>query len=99
VEYLQERIALELGNRASMFQPVRSFLNTKSEVKIVYFVSERCHNKKMQWWFCLIHKAVEAESGCPNQSRLGPYDSQALALGAIARISTRNAQLDEQDED
>ena len=53
----------------------------------------------MQWWFCLIHKAVEAESGCPNQSRLGPYDSEALALGAIARISSRNVQLDEQDED
>lgn len=53
----------------------------------------------MQWWFCLIHKAVEAESGCPNQSRLGPYDSEALAIGAIDRISTRNAQLDEQEED
>lgn len=53
----------------------------------------------MQWWFCLIHKAVEAGSGCPDQSRLGPYESEVLALGALARISARNQELDDQEED
>jgi len=53
----------------------------------------------MQWWFCLTHMAVEAGPGCPDQSRLGPYDSQALALGALSRISARNLELDEQESD
>ena len=53
----------------------------------------------MQWWFCLTHKALEAGPGCPDESRLGPYDSEALALGALARISARNIELDEQESD
>ena len=53
----------------------------------------------MQWWFCLIHKAVEAGPGCSNDMRLGPYDSKEQALGALARISERNDALDQEEED
>jgi hypothetical protein len=53
----------------------------------------------MQWWFCLIHKVAEAGSGCANDLRLGPYDSQDQAIGALGRISERNDALDQEDDD
>ena len=53
----------------------------------------------MQWWFCLIHQIVEAGPGCPNESRLGPYESQELADTAVRRMSARNDDLDAQDDD
>ena len=51
----------------------------------------------MQWWFCLTHMVVEAGPGCPNQFRLGPYESEALAVEALARINARNVELDEEE--
>lgn len=53
----------------------------------------------MQWWFCLTHLEAEAGPGCPDQFRLGPYESEDLARGALARISARNLELDEQETD
>lgn len=51
----------------------------------------------MQWWFCLIHLLVEPEAGCPNDSRLGPYDSAELAQGALARMKSREEQVTKDD--
>lgn len=58
----------------------------------------RCHNEVMQWWFCLVHKVVEEEVGCPNASRLGPYESRELAETAIERISKRQEDLDSEED-
>jgi hypothetical protein len=48
----------------------------------------------MQWWFCLIHREVEENEACPNASRLGPYETRALADAALERISKRQEELD-----
>ena len=53
----------------------------------------------MNWWYCLIHKVVEEGSACPNASRLGPYESREVAEQAMSRISARNKELDEQDQE
>jgi hypothetical protein len=53
----------------------------------------------MQWWFCLIHQAVESGAGCPDESRLGPYESKYLADTAIQRMKSRNDDLDAKDDD
>lgn len=58
----------------------------------------RCQNAGMQWWFCLIHKIVEENTGCPNASRLGPYESRELAETALQRISKRQEDLDSEEE-
>lgn len=52
----------------------------------------------MQWWFCLIHKAVEQGAGCPNNSRLGPYENQEEAQGALGRIRARQEAADREEE-
>ena len=52
----------------------------------------------MQWWFCLIHKVVEENVGCPNASRLGPYESRELAETVIERISKRQEDLDSEED-
>lgn len=53
----------------------------------------------MNWWYCLIHKTVEEGSGCPNASRLGPYENRELAEQALTRISDRNQSLDDEELD
>lgn len=58
----------------------------------------RCQNAGMQWWFCLIHKIVEENTGCPNASRLGPYESRELAETALDRISKRQEDLDNEED-
>ena len=58
----------------------------------------RCQNAVMQWWFCLIHKVVEENLGCPNASRLGPYESRELAETAIERINKRQEDLDREED-
>jgi len=57
-------------------------------------VAIRCQNALMKWWFCLIHKDVEENEGCPNASRLGPYDTRELAAATLERISKRQEELD-----
>ena len=52
----------------------------------------------MQWWFCLIHKAVEEDSLCPNASRIGPYESRELAQTALDRMSKRQEDLDSEED-
>jgi hypothetical protein len=65
---------------------------------MVGIVVSRCQNAVMQWWFCLIHKVVEENVGCPNASRLGPYETRELAETAIERISKRQEDLDSEED-
>ena len=46
-----------------------------------------------QWWFNLRTSQVEQGDGDPNSQRLGPYDSQEQAQGALDRIRARNEDL------
>jgi hypothetical protein len=47
-----------------------------------------------EYWYCLKHKAVEPESGCRNQDRLGPYDSEHDASRALEKVQERNEEWD-----
>jgi hypothetical protein len=61
---------------------------------MIGIASSRCQNALMQWWFCLLHKAVEEGSSCPNASRLGPYETRELAETAMDRINKRQEELE-----
>lgn len=52
----------------------------------------------MEYWWCLTHGRVEEGAGCPNMSRLGPYDTREQAEGALARAQERTARQDAIDE-
>ncbi len=52
----------------------------------------------MQWWFCLIHKSVEQGAGCPDESRLGPYESKTMAEGVLERMKARQESTDKNDD-
>lgn len=43
-----------------------------------------------QWWFCLKHMKPEHGPGCPGKDRMGPYDSQEAAAGALELARRRN---------
>ncbi|WP_370771016.1 hypothetical protein [Actinomadura roseirufa] len=51
------------------------------------------------WWFCLKHMKVEHGSGCPDKDRMGPYETEAAAAGALATARERNEQWSRQNED
>jgi hypothetical protein len=53
----------------------------------------------MSWWWCLDHKQVEQDAGCPKRStnRLGPYESEQQAATAVERIHARNIEQDARD--
>jgi hypothetical protein len=65
---------------------------------MIGIAATRCQNAVMQWWFCLLHKAVEEAAACPNASRLGPYESQELAETAMERMSKRQEELDNEED-
>ncbi|TDE13495.1 SPOR domain-containing protein [Jiangella asiatica] len=46
------------------------------------------------WYWCLDHEAVEPVDGCPNDRRLGPYETREEAQDAIARARARTEQQD-----
>ncbi|GAA3553958.1 hypothetical protein GCM10022419_037910 [Nonomuraea rosea] len=52
-----------------------------------------------QWWFCLKHMRVEPDAGCPDKDRMGPYESELEASGALKRAAERNKAWDEADAD
>ncbi|WP_204020242.1 hypothetical protein [Sinosporangium siamense] len=52
-----------------------------------------------QWWFCLKHMRVEPDEGCPNKDRMGPYESQDEARGALQRSAQRNEEWEQADRD
>ena len=52
----------------------------------------------MEYWWCLKHARVEQGPGCPNNERLGPYDTEEMAATAIDRTRARTAAEDARDE-
>jgi len=47
-----------------------------------------------EYWFCVTHHAVEGDDGCPNEDRLGPYDSAEEASHALENVQRRNQEWD-----
>ncbi len=56
-------------------------------------------SEPQRWWYCLRHKTVEPEAGCPAKDRLGPYASREEAEHAIEIAQRRNEEWDAQDRD
>ncbi len=52
-----------------------------------------------RWWYCLKHKAVEADAGCRGRDRLGPYRSANEAARALETVRERNREWEAQDDD
>lgn len=50
------------------------------------------------WYWCLIHARVEPEDGCPNDRRMGPYDTREEAADAPARARAKSEQWDREDQ-
>jgi hypothetical protein len=46
-----------------------------------------------------VHSTVEPVDGCPNDKRLGPYDTREEAQNALAIARERTAQQDALDRD
>ncbi|MFB9962098.1 hypothetical protein ACFFOP_05875 [Sinosporangium siamense] len=42
---------------------------------------------------------VEPDEGCPNKDRMGPYESQDEARGALQRSAQRNEEWEQADRD
>ncbi|WP_106538983.1 hypothetical protein [Haloactinopolyspora alba] len=49
------------------------------------------------WYWCLDHAEVEPEAGCPNDRRMGPYETVAEAETAISRARARTEAMDRAD--
>lgn len=49
------------------------------------------------WWFCLKHMVVEHGPGCPGKDRMGPYETETEAAGALAQARRRNEEWREKD--
>ena len=54
-------------------------------------------NEQQSWWFCVKHKTVEPEDGCPAKDRLGPYPTREAAAHALETAKKRNEEWDKQD--
>ena len=54
-------------------------------------------DESKHWWYCLRHKTVEPEAGCPAKDRLGPYASREDAEHALDIAHRRNEEWDAQD--
>ena len=52
-----------------------------------------------EWWFNLLTQHVEQGLGAPNAQRLGPYETEAEAAGALERMRERNEAWDAADRD
>lgn len=51
-----------------------------------------------QWYWCLDHSRVEQGAGCPNDRRLGPYETEHEAAGALTRARARTEEIDRREE-
>lgn len=51
----------------------------------------------MAFFWCTDHKAVEDESGCRAELRLGPYPTREAAEHALQSVQERNEELDAED--
>lgn len=52
----------------------------------------------MAYFWCTDHHAVEDETGCRAEVRLGPYADAAAAARALESVAERNERLDAEDE-
>lgn len=50
------------------------------------------------WYWCLIHARVEGRDGCPNDERMGPYETRELAQTALDRAHQRTEDWDAEDD-
>jgi hypothetical protein len=50
------------------------------------------------WYYCLDHREVEGEAGCPNKRRLGPYPTREQAENALKKVAERNEAWEAQDD-
>lgn len=50
------------------------------------------------WFWCLIHGRVEGPDGCPNDSRMGPYETRELAATALGRAHERTREWDAEED-
>lgn len=53
----------------------------------------------MAYYWCTDHSAVEDESGCRAEVRLGPYPTREAAQHALQSVQERNERLDREDAD
>lgn len=51
----------------------------------------------MAYWWCLDHKAVEPDSGCRAEVRLGPYPTQEAAAHALQSVREREERIESED--
>lgn len=49
------------------------------------------------WYWCLDHERVEPSEGCPNDRRLGPYESREQAERALEIARERTEAWDAED--
>jgi hypothetical protein len=49
------------------------------------------------WYWCLDHNEVEQEEGCPNDRRMGPYETYDQAATALGRAHERTKEWDDVD--
>jgi hypothetical protein len=54
---------------------------------------------EQRWWYCLRHRTVEPEAGCPGKDRLGPYRTREEAEHALETVRRRNEEWDAAGED
>jgi hypothetical protein len=55
-------------------------------------------DEQQRWWFCLKHKAVEPDAGCPGKERLGPYPTREAAANALETARKRTEEWDAEDD-
>ena len=51
----------------------------------------------MAYYWCTDHKAVEDESGCRAEVRLGPFPTREAAEHALQTVAEREQQYDAED--
>ncbi len=55
------------------------------------------HAAGMAFFWCTDHDAVEDDTGCRAEVRLGPYATRQEAAGALTAVQRRNEELDAED--
>jgi hypothetical protein len=53
---------------------------------------------EQRWWFCLRHRTVEPDDGCPGKERLGPYKTREEAAHALETARRRTEEWDAEDD-
>ena len=48
-----------------------------------------------QWYYCLLHHAVEPYEGCRSETRLGPYETREEAEHALEIAAERHTEWEE----